>query len=151
MINVREILYATDFSPQANQAYFHAIALAEAHRARLTVVHVYEPPALPAGAVLGLPLGMQAMEEEKQELFSQLEQIHPLNPRTVVRHALLEGSPAEEIVRHAAALRADLIVIGTHGRTGLDRLVMGSVAEKVLSDATCSVMVIKMPRARSLQ
>ena len=59
---------------------------------------------------------------------------------------LLEGDPAEEIVRYGRDAGIDLIVMGTHGRTGLERLLMGSVAEKVLRDASCSVLVVKLPK-----
>ena len=61
---------------------------------------------------------------------------------------LVEGDPAEEIVRYGRDAGIDLIVMGTHGRTGLERLLMGSVAEKVLRDAPCSVMVVKLPRVQ---
>jgi nucleotide-binding universal stress UspA family protein len=138
VIAVRNILYATDFSSYANQAYFHAVALTESHGASLTILHVCTPPSslLPAG---GDSAGRQHWRD-------QLEQIRPLNPHIAVRHVLLEGDPATEILTCAAASRADLIVLGTHGRTGLERLLMGSVAEKVLRGAPCSVLVVKMPR-----
>ena len=58
----------------------------------------------------------------------------------------LEGDPAEEIVRYAADAGIDLIVMGTHGRTCLERLLMGTVAEKVMRDAACSVLVVKLPK-----
>jgi len=63
-----------------------------------------------------------------------------------VKHVFLEGDPAEEIIHYAVAADIDLIVMGTHGRTGLDRLLMGSVAEKVLRGAPCSVLVAKLPK-----
>jgi nucleotide-binding universal stress UspA family protein len=133
MINVSNILYATDFSPHSNQAYFHAVAMAERHGADLTILHVCRPD-----------------DEEKCHDVShwreQLEQIRPLNPDIAVRHVLLVGEPADEITGYADAHRIDLIVMGTHGRTGLERLLMGSVAEQVLRDARCSVLVVKMPR-----
>ncbi len=138
MINVRNILYATDFSSYSSQAYFHAVVLAESHGASLTLVHVYTPSsAVQPGA----------SSEERAYWRSQLEQIRPLNPRIPVQYVLLEGSPAEEILRYATDARTDLIVLGTHGRTGLERLLMGSVAEKVLRGALCSVLVVKMPKA----
>jgi K+-sensing histidine kinase KdpD len=59
---------------------------------------------------------------------------------------LLEGSAAEEIIRYATEQAMDLIVMGTHGRTGLERLLMGSVAEQVVRGAPCSVLVAKMPK-----
>jgi nucleotide-binding universal stress UspA family protein len=58
----------------------------------------------------------------------------------------LEGDPAEEIINYAAEASIDLIVMGTHGRTGLERLLMGSVAEKVLRGAPCSVLVVKLQK-----
>jgi hypothetical protein len=76
----------------------------------------------------------------------QLEQIWPVNDRIQVRHVILEGSPAEEIIRYATDQGIDLIVMGTHGRTGLERLLMGSVAEQVVRGAPCSVLVVKMPK-----
>jgi nucleotide-binding universal stress UspA family protein len=133
VINVRHILYATDFSTYSNQAYFHAVALAESYTASLTIVHVYTP----AGA----------RPDERAYWRGQLEQIRPVNPSIPIRHVLLEGNPAEEIIRHATEVRTDVIVLGTHGRTGLERLLMGSVAEKVLRGAPCSVLVVKLPRA----
>jgi nucleotide-binding universal stress UspA family protein len=138
VINVRNILYATDFSPYSNQAYFHAVALAESHAASLIIAHVYTP----GGAV-----PPDAGPDERAFWRGQLEQIRPVNPHIPVQHVLLEGDPAEEIIRYAGATRADLIVMGTHGRTGLERLLMGSVAEKVLRSAPCSVLVVKMPKA----
>ena len=63
-----------------------------------------------------------------------------------MHHVFLEGDPAGEIVRYATDAGIDLIVMGTHGRTGLERLLLGSVAEKVMRDANCSVLVVKLPK-----
>jgi nucleotide-binding universal stress UspA family protein len=136
VINIRTILYATDFSSHSNQAYFHAVALAQAYEAALTIAHVYVPEA-------------GADDEGRRQRKSELEQIRPVNPRISVRHVLLDGDPADAIIGHAADSRIDMIVMGTHGRTGLDRLLMGSVAERVLRGAHCSVLVVKMPKAPS--
>jgi nucleotide-binding universal stress UspA family protein len=138
VINVQNILYATDFSSYSNQAYFHAVALAENWGASLTVVHIFTAggAAAPAGEA-----------DERGYWRGQLEQIRPLNPRIPVEHVLLDGNPADEIIRYATDSRTNLIVLGTHGRTGLERLLMGSVAEKVLRGAPCSVLVVKMPKA----
>ena len=75
-----------------------------------------------------------------------LEQVRPSNPRIAVQHVLLEGDPATEIARYSADAGIDAIVIGTHGRTGEERLRLGSVAEKVMREAPCSVLVVKLPR-----
>jgi nucleotide-binding universal stress UspA family protein len=148
MIAIRNILYATDFSPYANQAYFHAVALAESYGATLTIVHVYNP-VVPSsfGVDVGAPPPAVDPTADEEHWRGQLEQIRPVNPRLAVRHALLTGDPAEAILRHAEATQADLVVMGTHGRTGLARLLMGSVAERVLRGAPCSVLVVKMPKA----
>jgi len=132
MLRIHSILYPTDFSSYSNQAYLHAVSIAEAHHASLTVVYVNMP-------------GQAADAEYWREL---LEQIRPANPNIPVRHVFLEGDPATEIVRYARESGVDRIVMGTHGRTGTERLLMGSVAEKVLRDAPCSVLVVKLPRAR---
>jgi nucleotide-binding universal stress UspA family protein len=147
MINVQNILYATDFSPQSNQAYFHAVGLAEHFNASLTIVFVYSPSVtVPVGAEVGMPPTAVADQDDREYWRGQLEQIRPVNPAIRIRHVLLTGNPAEEIIRYATENRTDLIVMGTHGRTGLERLLMGSVAEKVLRGALCSVLVVKMPK-----
>jgi nucleotide-binding universal stress UspA family protein len=138
MIRIRKILYPTDFSSHSNQAYFHAVALAESHGANLTAMFVHTPAFRPPEGT-----GHDSDRDYWQE---QLEQIHPADPRINVRHVLLEGDPAAEIVRYAEESAVDLIVMGTHGRSGLERLLMGSVAEKVMRDAPCSVLVVKLPR-----
>jgi nucleotide-binding universal stress UspA family protein len=147
VIHVENILYATDFSPYSNQAYFHAVALAESHGATLTVVYVYTPPAALAAVGGGMGMPLPADDNGERDYWrGQLKQIWPLSPHVRVRHVLLVGDPAEEILRYAAGARVDLIVMGTHGRTALERLLMGSVAEKVMRGATCSVLVVKLPR-----
>jgi nucleotide-binding universal stress UspA family protein len=133
MIQVRKILYPTDFSSYSNQAYFHAVGLAETYRASLTVVYVVAPGTAEPGKGRAYWLG-------------QLEQVRPANPGIPVHHVLLEGDPSGEIARYAADAGIDVIVIGTHGRTGVDRPVMGSVAERVMREAPCSVLVVKLPK-----
>jgi nucleotide-binding universal stress UspA family protein len=134
MFHVRKVLYTTDFSSYSNQAYFHAVALAEHHRARLSIAFVWTP-ATDGG--------------DKRTWRAQLEDIRPANPGIPYTHVFLEGDPATEIVRYANDERVDLIVMGTHGRTGVERLLMGSVAEKVMRDAPCSVLVVKLPRGQT--
>ncbi|MDB5313305.1 MAG: putative universal stress protein [Gemmataceae bacterium] len=135
MIHVQKILYPTDFSTYSNLAYFHAVGLAETYEASLTVVYVYRPGSA------------ESAGGDRRYWRGQLEQVRPANPDIAVYHAFLEGDPATEITRYAADAGIDVIVIGTHGRTGVDRLVMGSVAEKVMREAACSVLVVKLPKA----
>lgn len=142
MIRIKKILYPTDFSSYSNQAYFHAISLAEKHNASLTVLFVYNPDGTTTP-------GSQGDEVADRRYWQgQLEQIRPVDTRIPVSHVLLEGDPAGEIVRYGHDAGIDVIVMGTHGRTGVERLLMGSVAEKVLRDAPCSVLVVKLPRGQ---
>ncbi len=136
MIRVKKILYPTDFSSYSNQAYFHALGLAEQYRASLTILYVYQPGSEGADGSGG----------DRRYWKNQLEQVRPANPGIAVSHVFLEGDPASEIVRYAADAAVDVIVLGTHGRTGVERLLMGSVAEKVMRDAPCSVLVVKLPK-----
>ena len=144
MIRIDKILYPTDFSSYSNQAYFHAIALAEAHRASLTILFVYNPDSAAAPG----PRGNEAVDRRYWR--EQLEQIRPTDPSIAVRHVFVEGDPSTEIVRYCRDANMDLVVMGTHGRTGLERLLLGSVAEKVLRDAPCSVLVVKLPKGQPI-
>jgi nucleotide-binding universal stress UspA family protein len=140
MIRIQKILYATDFSSFSNLAYFHAVSSAQKHGANLTVLFVFHPERV------STPNSKGDVDADRAYWKEQLEQIHPVDPGIRVRHVLLEGDPAEQIVRYAAESSMDMIVMGTQGRTGMERLLLGSVAEKVLRDATCSVLVVKMPK-----
>lgn len=139
MLSVRSILYPTDFSSYSTQAYFHAVSLAESYRANLTVVYAFKPRESAASAV------------ERAYWREQLETVRPSNPDIAVQHVLLEGDPATEIVQFAGDNGIDVIVMGTHGRTGAERELMGSTAERVMRDAPCSVLVVKMPKGSRSQ
>jgi nucleotide-binding universal stress UspA family protein len=139
MIHVKQVLYPTDFSSYSNQAYFHAVALARTHQASLTVLYVHVPGTSPLE-------GEEDRVADRGYWLGQLEQIHPLDASIPVHHILVEGDPAGQIVQYARDAGMDLIVMGTHGRTGKERLLLGSVAERVMRDAPCSVMVVKLPR-----
>jgi nucleotide-binding universal stress UspA family protein len=136
MIQVKKILYPTDFSPFSTPAYFHAVGLAEAYKASLTIVYAFTP-------------GKEGQTPADRDYWrTQLESIRPTNPKIPVSHVLLEGHPAAEIVKFAADAGINIIVMGTHGRTGVERQLMGSVAEQVMREATCSVMVVKLPKGQ---
>jgi len=136
MVHVKKILYPTDFSSYSNQAYFHAVALAEIHGACLTVLYVY------AGVVEAAEAERDE-EQDRRYWRSQLEQIRPANPNIPVSHVFLEGDPATEIARYAADANMDLIVMGTHGRTGMAHLLFGSVAEEIVRSAPCPVLTVR--------
>jgi nucleotide-binding universal stress UspA family protein len=142
MLPIRTILHPTDFSPRSEYAFHLACALARDYGARLLVAHVKVPPAVVYG-----DMGAMTMEPEGHEkmLREKLEKLRPADPVVKVEHHFVVGDAADEIVRLAKEHACDLIVLGTHGRTGLSRLLMGSVAELVLRKATCPVLTVKAP------
>jgi len=141
VLPIHTILHPTDFSEQSRPAFDLACSLARDYGATLVVAHVAPPPlALPTeGVVLG------PVFEDTAELRARLEQVRPADPRVAVRHRLTIGPPAEEILAAAEEEKADLIVMGTHGRGGLSRVLMGSVAEAVLRKAPCPVLTVRVP------
>jgi len=124
-IILREILVATDFSLQSNRAFDAALALAQHFGARLHVFHV-------------------VLDASEQKM--ALAKLKALTAETVegteIVRAVSVGQAAPEIVKYAGRERIDLIVMGTHGRTGLAHALMGSVAEAVVRTAPCQVLTI---------
>ncbi len=138
-MNYKKILFATDFSPASDAALQYATALARDSGATLLIMHVEELPSAYSAGEMMLPV----TEYPNPELRKMLEAVKPSDPNVRSEHHLLLGTPADEIVRLAAEKEADLIVIGTHGRTGLKRVLMGSVAEAVTRLAKCPVLTLK--------
>jgi nucleotide-binding universal stress UspA family protein len=147
MTGVKNVLYPTDFSDPADRAFDVAQSLARQQGARLIVLHVSPPVAVPLREVLTEHRPAQAYYDELRE---KLLAVRPEDPGVAVEHILAEGDAAGEILRVAQAKRADLIVMGTHGRTGLERLLLGSVAEQVLRSASCPVLTLKSPAPRAV-
>jgi nucleotide-binding universal stress UspA family protein len=134
---LRTILYATDLSELSDQAFPVARALAQDHRASLVILHVYPPPLTYAEE-----LALRPPDGYLDDLWKALHRYKGSDGAVAVTHRLAEGKPAEEIVRAAQELECDLIVLGTQGRTGLRRLLMGSVAEKVVRQSPCPVVTV---------
>jgi universal stress protein A len=141
MAPLHTILHPTDFSPRAECALQLACALARDYGARLVLLHVAPSPPLTYGEGV-MPVDTGAYLREARDQLAAL-QLPADNVRAERRFE--SGEPALEIVRVAKDLKADLIVMGTHGRSGLSRILMGSTAEKVLRQATCPVLTMKMP------
>jgi nucleotide-binding universal stress UspA family protein len=133
------ILYPTDFSTCSAAAYRLACALARYHHARLVIAHVLATPvaAYVGGSLVPDPASLL------KEMQIKLEHVRPADKDVAVEHRLVSGDPAEEILRLAGEMGCDLIVLGTHGRTGLPRLMVGSVAEQVVRKAPCPVLTVK--------
>lgn len=139
MLPFKTILFATDFSPASSVAFDVAAALARDYRARVIAVHVIEPVAMGFSEYTAFV----GPEEDKGMALANLQAIKAPSPRVTIEHRLLEGDPATVIAETAAETGADLVVMGTHGRTGLTRFVMGSVAEEVLRRAPCPVLTVR--------
>lgn len=141
MWTIKTILHPTDFSKPSEYALQLACALARDYHARLVVLHVALPPVVIYGEGV-IPVEPQGYWDQ---LRAQLQRVVSSVSDLPVESRLIEGEPAVEILRLAAELPSDLIVLGTHGRTGLSRLLMGSVAEQVVRKAACPVLTVKMP------
>jgi nucleotide-binding universal stress UspA family protein len=139
MLPLKTILYATDFSEQAKFALRMACSLAADHGARLIMLHVMPP----ATVGFGEELTQWVYEDGVDHARSRLKDLEPNNQAIEVETRLQEGNPAAVIVDVARETGASLIVLGTHGRTGLSRILMGSIAEEVLRKAPCPVLTVK--------
>jgi nucleotide-binding universal stress UspA family protein len=148
MRTTQTILHPTDFSASARQAFDLACSLARDGRARLIVLHVLPHPVVLPGGVMMAPPPPPPVEE-RAAARKQLEGVRPDDPSVRVEHRLEEGDPVTAILAVAAEVSCDLIAMGTHGRSGLDRLLMGSVAEMVLRQAPCPVLTVRTPAALS--
>ena len=135
----KTILFATDFSDACEGALNLAFALARDYRARLIVLHVTVPE--PAQPYADFAKTAEQSATRRRQLEEELRQCQ--KPDCNAEFRLEEGEPEDAILRVASELSCDLIVMGTHGRTGLRRLLMGSVAEKILRRAPCPVLLVK--------
>jgi nucleotide-binding universal stress UspA family protein len=143
MSNFKTILHPTDFSPSADEALRIACSLARESGAKLILLHVAQRP---VSSVAGMPVPpppppIVDWSGLKAELDAAAAGIKDVSVVT----RLVEGEPASTIVDLVRETGTDLIVIGSHGRTGLGRLLMGSVAEHVVRKADCPVLTVKSP------
>ena len=148
MPNFKQILLPTDFSDGSAAAADYARELAEQFDARIHALHVLEPILLPPYAGEALPPSFLDQREKfaHQEMDGWLAacQLGPFCETTSLKH----GSPVNEIVRFSRDRDLDLIVMGTHGRTGLRHALIGSVAERVVREAACPVLTVR-PKVHS--
>jgi nucleotide-binding universal stress UspA family protein len=145
MVEIPRILCPIDFSDYSRHALEHAVALARRYQSAITVLHVFStlPTVAYATGMPGLEPMVLTLADRDQLLATIQRFIEPESASGVVMNALVrEGNTAGEIVDQATDMRAGLVVMGTHGRTGFDRLLLGSVTEKVLRKATCPVLTI---------
>jgi len=142
-----KILTAIDFSESSDFAFEYALTLARQFQSELTVMHVINEPVdlrgfyVPHISFEQLEKEIEEGAEKMMEKFCQTK----MGDFTSYTTAVVAGIPYEEILRKAEETGASLIVLGTHGRTGIDHLIFGSTAERVVRSATCPVLTIRMP------
>jgi nucleotide-binding universal stress UspA family protein/uncharacterized protein (DUF2267 family) len=139
MLPFRTILYPTDFSDCSRHAGDLALHFAKEGRARLVLLHAIEPPNYSPD----LAIALADLDVLRASSDAELQEFQKLCQGVYCERMVAFGYPATEIVRVASEVKADLIVLGSHGRTGIGRLMMGSVAEEVIRRAACPVMVAK--------
>lgn len=146
MTRVRRIVCASDFSGASRRAVATAVTMAKANRAALILLHVVSPIVrlapdqyVPSTTWEEIEIGTRAWAQE------QIDKLATRARKAGIRAAalLVEGEAAEEIVRVARLKRADLLVLGTHGRTGVSKFFLGSVAERVVATAPCPVVTVR--------
>jgi nucleotide-binding universal stress UspA family protein len=131
---IRRILVPIDWSEPSKCAFRWAASLAQQHGAELIILYVVPLPTVMYGP---------APDNYLKHMREELDRIKPADPTTRIDHLLAEGDPATAIVHAAGENQCDLIVMGTHARTGLNRLLVGSVAEEVARKAPCPVLTVK--------
>jgi len=146
MASLRRILFASDFSKASEKAFATALSMAKTNKATLTVLHVIAPlvPVSPDQYVG--PETWRELDEETRRWTAR--KLAALTAKAKLRGVKVvgltaDGSPAQQIVRVARSKRSDLVIIGTHGRTGLAKFFLGSVAGRVVSTAHCPVLTVR--------
>jgi nucleotide-binding universal stress UspA family protein len=141
MLPFRTLLHPTDFSELSAHALGLAARLAQDYDARLILLHVVAPPiaAYAEGDVLA------DLHEISAAMREQLNEVPVPRPEGTVERRVVQGDPVTEILRAATEAGADLIVMGASGRSGLERLLLGDVADQVLRRTTCPLLVTRGP------
>jgi nucleotide-binding universal stress UspA family protein len=147
----KRILFCTDFSESAQWAFTYALNLAKVYGSRLMILHVASEPVHPEQLSIYLPpekvedLRISRKKELEREFKARYLQRMDLEGFHEYQVLIKEGEAFYEIIQVARLESADLIIMGTHGRTGLDHVLFGSTAERVVRKASCPVMTVRLP------
>jgi universal stress protein A len=142
LLQIKSILVPVDFSAQSEKALAYAVPFAEQFGAKLTLLHVVEPVATPDFA-LSFPLVNDKVVADCKRHLERIVQDLEIAPKLVQKTLVREGRSFHEIADAARTLKVDLIIISTHGHTGLKRAVLGSTTERVVRHAPCPVLVVR--------
>ncbi len=142
-----KILTAVDFSENSEYAFDYALTLAKQFNAELTIIHVINEPVDLRGFYVP-HISFEQLEKEIEDGAVKMMEAFcstRLGTFSNFKTAIVTGIPYEEITAAADKADASLIVLGTHGRTGLDRILFGSTAERVVRSASCPVLTVRLP------
>jgi nucleotide-binding universal stress UspA family protein len=148
-----KILVPVDFLPHSAEAVRRAMDLAIQHSAEVVLLYAFEPgeyPATPGDVHYDAEQLHHLSAKVRARLDAVRRDADPLGRRRIVTR-VVQGTPVEAIIEAVNKERFDLIVMGTHGRTGVGRVVLGSIAEQVMRRAPCPVLTIKAPRAEAVE
>jgi len=149
MIAIKNVLVATDFSAPSETALNYARAMARSFGAQLHVLHIFEPLWITSADVVGggvaLATMIQGLEDTARKQLEEAVTEADRRELKAVAEMVTSESPAREIANYANEHKVDLLVIGTHGRSGISRMLIGSVAEKVVRLAPCPVLTVHHP------
>jgi nucleotide-binding universal stress UspA family protein len=144
-MDIRQLLAPTDFSEYSKDAVSYALELAQKCGAKPSLLHVVEPPPYSMEGLVPSTAGGDPLNDLERQATAELAQVLPQakDAKIMVTRNVVIGSPFRKIIETAEAEKVDLIVMTTHGRTGLSHLVMGSVAERVVRTAPCPALTIR--------
>ncbi len=145
-MQIQNILFPTDFSQGARAAMDHAISLARDYKARLILLYVIQDISIAEWYIPSSLSVTDLVEDMQKSAWKEMDKWAAEISAKVkdVEKAVVRGVPFVEIIRTAKEKGADLIVIGTHGRTGIDHMLFGSTAEKVVRKAPCPVLTVRI-------
>ncbi len=145
-MQIKTILFPTDFSNGARAAMDHAISLAKDYQAKLILLYVIQDISIAEWYIPSTISAGELVEDMQKSAWQEMDKWFAEVSKQVkdVEKMVVRGVPFVEIIQTAKERNADLIVIGTHGRTGIDHMLFGSTAEKVVRKAACPVLTVRI-------